>query len=348
MAGFILQSILLSSQPLSDSLAICGNELCCNNDPTPAGVMISHVHKKNEWMISYRYMNMTMDGLLSGTEKMNADAVFVNYLMVPDKMRMDMHMLMAMYGLSNKVTVMAMFHYNVLAMDMLMFDSGGGHVHPGATGSMNHVMKTSGISDIKLHALFALLKKQRHQLLLSGGINIPSGSIQVKGSKDEMMFPNQRYPYSMQLGSGTWDLQPGINYLYQKGKLTFSTQLNSVIRVGYNTVGYKLGDEVSANSWMAYQWHRVFGTTLRAEAAATGRMDGYDKNLYYFSEPSANPFNYGGKRINCYMGAVLQFKKGILKKQRLGFEYGVPVYQYVNGIQMSQKQSLIAAWSIAF
>src|SRR5882762_4898775 len=66
---------------------------CCGNDPTPAGVMISHVHLKNEWMISYRFMGMNMSGTNSGTERISQDKVLNSYFASPTLMQMNMHML---------------------------------------------------------------------------------------------------------------------------------------------------------------------------------------------------------------------------------------------------------------
>jgi hypothetical protein len=330
---------------------LCNNHgCCCNNDPTPASVMISHVHKKHEWMVSYRYMGMDMDGLLSGTTTTTKNDVYVNYLMAGNKMSMNMHMVMAMYGVTNKLTLMAMFNYNIALMSMSMLDTGMPHMHGGmvmggTTASMN--MKTAGLGDIKLQALYSVIKRPRHQLLVSAGISIPTGNTQLKGGL-ESMYPNQRYPYAMQLGSGTFDVMPGINYLYQKGKITMSSQVTSVIRTGYNSIGYKLGNEATSNSWLAYQWHRIISSSIRMEASMAKKIDGYDQTLYYYNEPSANSFNYGGKKVNVFIGSVFQFKRGILKNNRLGIEYGQPIYQNLNGIQMKTKQAINASWAITF
>ncbi len=322
---------------------------CCSDDPTPAGVMISHVHKKNEWMLSYRYMGMGMKGLVSGTASVDKESVFVNYLMAPDDMRMDMHMLMGMYGITHRLTVMAMLNYNSNSMQMSMFDAGV-HNHPGMGSSQGamHPMKTSGLGDTRLHALYSFVNRASHQVVASAGVNIPTGSIQKKGGGDEMIYANERLPYSMQLGSGTMDVLPGITYLYQQGKITFSAQATAVMRMGRNAAGYTLGNESVFGSWAAYRWLSFFSTSLRVEASDAKRIKGYDESMYYFSEPSANPYNYGGKRVNVYAGIVLQPKSGILKSQRLSFEYGIPAYQDLNGIQMKQAQTMNASWSMNF
>ncbi len=330
-----------------DTMTVCG---CASNDPTPVGVMISHVHAKNEWMISYKYMNMGMNGIISGTAPIDNATVFEKYLYSSDKMRMDMHMLMLMYGITNKISSMVMLNYNVSTMNMNAFTASV-HNHSGTGHSdMNsaHTMKTSGISDIKLYMLYGLIKETNYQLLLSTGFNIPVGSINIKGKSDDIMYPDKRYPYTMQMGSGTVDVLPCINYLYQKEKTSFSTQISSVVRTGYNTLGYKLGNEISFGTWFAYQWLNFINSSVRIEGVVTEKITGYDPALYTYNEPSANPFNYGGEKVNCYIGSLFQIKQGVFKNNRLGVEYGIPVYQNMNGIQMKQTHAFHASWSIAF
>lgn len=308
--------------------------------------MISHVHIKNEWMISYRFMNMYMSDLASGTNLENKEDVFVNYLMVPEKMSMQMHMLMAMYGITNRLTAMAMLNYQMNSMDMSMYTMN--HTHGNTTmGSPNHSMKTNGLGDTKLHVLYGIVQKNTCQLLISLGASIPTGTIQLKGASDDPMYPNTHYPYGMQLGSGTIDLLPGISYLYQRNQLAMSGSISGTYRAGYNSYGYKLGNEATVNSWLSYQWLNFISSSLRLEGNYSGAIEGHDPALYYYTEPSTNPANYGGKRINAYVGSSIHFKK-CLRNNRLGIEYGMPLFQDLNGIQLKQKYVLNASWSFTF
>jgi hypothetical protein len=332
-----------------DSVQQCTtHSCCCDNDPTPAGMMISHIHRKGEWMISYKYMHMGMNGLINGSQNMDKNEVFANYLMAPEHMQMDMHMLMAMYGITHKLTLMGMLGYTKTSMEMAMFSSGGHH-HAGADlGSGSHVMETSGPADIKLYALYSPLNKSHHQLVLSAGMSFPVAGTTEKGEADDMMYPDKRLPYAMQPGSGTYDVLPCVNYLYQQGKITASAQLSATIRTGHNATGYRLGNETILNGWFAYQWLNFLSSSLRVEGVQSGEISGNDPTLYIYSEPSANPANYGGKRVNCYIGSVVKLKKGFLSNTGLGIEYGVPVYQYWNGTQMKLQQSLNVSLSVGF
>jgi hypothetical protein len=326
----------------------CAGFSCCNADFTPAGVMISHIHNKNEWMLSYRYMNMSMSGIQTGTTSIAKEQVFNTYVMSPEKMNMQMHMLMGMHGITNKLTVMVMLNYQFNSMEMSMYGTSG-HVHPGShtDGSLMHAMQTNGMGDIKLHALYGIIEKENSQLLISVGASIPTGSVHVAGGADDAMYPNGRYPYGMQMGSGTVDVLPAVNYLYQKSKLALSASVFGTYRGGYNSAGYKLGNEMVVNGWMAYQWFPLLSSSVRLQGSVTGHIAGNDPTVYSFTEPSANPLNYGGKNISAYIGSSLHFK-GALKNNRLGIECGMPVYQDLNGIQLKQHLTLNTIWLFSF
>ena len=92
----------------------------------------------------------------------------------------------------------------------------------------------------------------------------------------------------------------------------------------------------------------MISTSVRIEMSKSGKINGRDPSLALFTEPSANPLNYGGEKINCYIGAVFQAKKGFWKYNRLAAEYGLPVYQNLNGIQMAVQQVLYGSWSFQF
>jgi hypothetical protein len=308
--------------------------------------MISHIHKKGQWMFSYRYMNMSMGDMQIGTDKVSDDYIFTKYLMSSDKMKMEMHMLMAMYGLTNRLTLMGMVHYNNTSMRMTMLE-GTTHVHNGMSGEeMDMNMRTSGFGDFKLHALYGVINQKRHHLLVSMGLNVPTGSISIKGD-DNSMYPNQRLPYVMQMGSGSVDLLPGLNYLFQKGDISGSSQITSTIRITNNSLGYRWGNEITTNHWLAFTWLKNFSSSIRLEGTTSGRIKGEDPTLYAGYEPSANPSNYGGDKVSGFLGTNVHFRKGFLNSSRIGVEYGIPFYQNLYGPQMGIKSSLFASCSIS-
>ena len=338
---FLLKGLLLSSQTC-DSMIECN---CAVKDLSPAGIMLGHEHPKGVWKVSYRYMNMMMNGNVSGIEKVDDNFIFNNYIMSPESMRMDMHMVMAMYGITNRLSLMAMFNYNVSSMKMNMLP-GLGHVHGGNASAHNSKemrSQTSGLGDTKLYAVYSLLNSTVHYLLLSGGLNLPSGNIQMKGDSPDPMYPSQRLPYMMQMGSGTVDFMPGITYLVKEEKVSFSTQITSVLRPFYNSLNYGLGNEYALNIWGAYKLFPWVSSSVRIEGISLGAIVGSDKSLFSGMEPSASALNYGGENVSAYLGLNFYF----LKKNKLSIEYGMPLYQNVNGVQMKQTSTIYAGWLIS-
>ena len=345
-----IRSITVLAQTSCDSMEVCD---CVWRDLSPAGIMFGHEHAKGNWKISYTYMSMMMKDKLSGNIKVDDNFVYNNYIMSPQSMQMDMHMIMAMYGITDKLSVMAMFNYNVNTMTMSALPGStmqmdGMTMVMTPTNSSNMTSKTSGLGDTKLYAVYALLNHNAHHLFLSAGINIPTGSTMLKGKSDDMMYPNSRFPYMMQLGSGSMDVMPDITYLYKQEKFSASAQVCSVVHPFNNSLGYHFGNEVSANVWAAYKWLNWISTSLRAEERATGMMSGKDAALIENNEPAAYYKNYGGQTTSAFAGLNFYFNKTWFRHTKLTFEYGMPVYQNVNGIQLAQKSTLYVSWLVSF
>ena len=79
--------------------------------PAPAGVMGDHLHPQGEWMVSWRYMHMDMEGSLKGSDHISNREIISpggeNFLVTPTQMSMDMHMLGVMYAPTGNVTLLS-------------------------------------------------------------------------------------------------------------------------------------------------------------------------------------------------------------------------------------------------
>ena len=336
----LLISILFTGFLKSQSEIRC----LCSMDPTPSGAMISHIHKKGEWMFSYRYMKMKMNGNISGTSSVSDDFIFNNYLGAPNQMAMDMHMLMGMYGLNDRFTGMVMFNYldNAMSMDMLPVDPSLGHVGHTHSVADGHQMNTNGFGDIQLGLLYGLLMKESNQIILSSEVNIPTGSIDKKGPDGDMMYNNKRYPYAMQIGTGTFDFMPKVTYLSEKGEGTLSIQTGLSIPLSYNSLGYKNSATYQFSSWYAYKLGSKFTTSLRAVLDVSDNIIGLDESLYRYNEPSTNTLNYGQTSLYSFLGGTFHFWSG----NRIAFEFCLPLYQKVLGIQMKDEYQINLSYNI--
>jgi nitrous oxide reductase accessory protein NosL len=303
---------------------------------------IYHAHPSGMWMLSYKFMRMAMDGLRDGTTDVatgnvgnNRGLPYDNYMMIPTGMTMDMHMMMIMYGINSRVTVMGMVNYLEMKMKMLMdmspFTMLGMPRIDDKGAQPDDPMATRGLGDTELRGIYQVTEL----LNVSLGLSMPTGDTEQKFLT---MGSTWRAPYDMQLGSGTFDLKPAVtlNHLLDNGSWNWGGQVAGTIRLGRNDNGYSLGDDLKATTWM----QRVLGpavTWIRLGYSYTGKIDGQDPEISKSldgdfmspSMPSADPDNYGGRRVDGFVGASL-FLGGV----SFGFESGLPLYQNLNGLQL--------------
>ena len=324
----------------------------------PIGVMGDHRHAEGEVMFSYRFMRMDMAGNQIGTNDVSPTAIATTVpnrffgmagqpptlRVVPTDMTMEMHMFGAMYAPNDRVTLMAMLPWVRKSMDHLTFAGGAG---PTVLGGFN--VETEGLGDVKASALIDLWTGGNAALHANIGLSLPTGSITETHQILTPMGtrPTVRVPYAMQLGSGTVDLLPGITYVGRTGDAAYGAQLSGVVRLGDNSEGYALGDEVRATAWASYQPVPALSLSARVEAKSTGRIDGIDQ-LIMGPVQTADPDNYGGETVSVFAGVNFAVQSGALRGHRFAIEVGLPVYQDLNGPQMETDWTLTAGWQYAF
>ncbi len=325
----------------------------------PIGVMGDHMHKKGEWMLSYRYMRMDMDGNRIGTRDVTPEEIATTVpnrffgapmqpptlRVVPTRMTMDMHMFGAMYAPTNDLTLMAMVNYIRKEMDHVTFRGPAGTIRRG-----EFTTATEGIGDTKIGGLYRLYDDAVHHFHLNLGVSIPTGSITERDTvlAPTGATPNLRLPYPMQLGSGTFDLLPGLTYTGKKGNFSWGAQYMADIRLeDENDEGYALGDKHAATAWVGYRFSDWASGSFRVKAMTQDSISGIDPNIVAPVQ-TANPEFQGGERVDLLWGVNLLAPQGALKGHRLAVEFGLPVYQDLNGPQLETDWTLNVGWQKAF
>ena len=306
---------------------------------TPAGITTDHIHKKHEWMVSYTFMSQTYGGNMAGDSKVTDNALFKTYSAAPGTMQMDMHMFMLMYGLTDRLTLMAMAGFGTCIMNMNMDP---GMPMPGMNmpmGTMQMQMNSAGMTDTRVSALYNFSKRSYHRFIGSLGISIPTGT--VEGTGTTMLGDNTRMPYGMQMGSGSFEVLPELTYVHNYMKYSYGGTVGGDIRMNYNPAGYKLGNYYHLGVWASRKVASFISVSLRADAAHMGTISGSDATQLPLVEAKSDPTvfasNSGGTVVGTYIGANFQLSKPTWSKFRLLAEYGVPVYQNLDGIQPAQK-----------
>ncbi len=319
-----------------------------SHDTATSSMHIHHEHGADGFMFEYKFMRMNMKGLLDGTNSVNSNSISAarmgvmgpapgfDYRMSPTKMTMDMHMLMAMYGISDKISIMGMLHYLNNEMDMVM------HMQMPSgmpMGDMFGSMDTSGIGDSRIDIMYQL----NSGLTTSLGLSLPTGSIDEKItmtmngtniSTGAAMTPivngPLQAPYSMQLGSGTYDLVPAVTYSKSLGVWSIGGQATYIFRIGENDNQYTLGDQLEVTAWGTYSINPGFTLSSRINILNWEKIDGQDPDINPMMAPTSDPDASGGKRIDLLFG----LSGHINKYHMLSAEIGVPIYQDLNGPQL--------------
>ncbi len=315
-------------------------------------------------MLSATYMDMNMGGNIQGASPISNSSLFnQGYQMAAPGMNMQMVMLMAMYGVSDKFTLMAMGGYSYMKMPMTMlleakngvqymnmYGGGGIYEMPFSEMGLNKTIAyshSSGLGDISISGIYNAYSRAGQKVLLTLGISLPTGSINVPNTSGMYGATTE---YSMQLGSGTVDYLPAITYIHTIGKTSWGVSGSAVVRSGYNDMGYKLGNAETITTWAAHKLRQWLSVSIRAEATNQGTIrtvTGSEAENFNYSEPDAGIANSGGQHVNAYAG-VNFYLNSIIKNSRLAVEYGLPVYQNVNGIQNATTNMLYAGWRISF
>jgi len=136
-------------------------------DHAPLGIMGDHLHKKGEWMYSFRYVEMRMrNNLIRGRSASTNEILSqpnpfssmpgmpTNLSVVPQKMRMRMAMPGMMYAPNDRITLMAMVMFSDKEMELSVYQ-------PMMTRNFIGNFRSS-TNDLSTVSLIALIRGQDH------------------------------------------------------------------------------------------------------------------------------------------------------------------------------------------
>ncbi len=349
--------IVALSTILSAPQALADNNTATADSHAPIGVMGDHMHAKGEWMVSYRFMHMGMAGSRVNSNSISPDTIATTIpnrffgtpmqpptlRVVPLRMDMDMHMFGLMYAPTDWLTLMAMGMYVSLDMDHVTYQG------PMGTGTIGEfTTKSDGIGDSSLTGLIRLYETETAHIHLHAGMGFPTGS---NTSTDDVLTPMNttptlRLPYAMQIGSGTYDLRPGLTYTANQGRLGWGLQYTGIIRIGADE-GYRLGDVHKITGWTSYRIQPWLSASVRLEGETRGKVSGMDP-LIVAPVQTADPLNYGGETLNSFLGFNVIAPHGFAEGHRLALEVGLPLVRNLNGPQMETDWQITIGWQKSF
>ncbi|MEK4031532.1 outer membrane beta-barrel protein [Methylocystis sp. IM3] len=209
---------------------------------------------------------------------------------------------------------------------------------------------TDSLQDSSAALIWRAYEDPIHRIKLNLGVSFPTGSnhnlggalLQTGGG-----YTIGRAFYGMQSGTGTYDVLPGVMYAGRIAPWSWGLSYRARLPLTYNPQGYMWGNYQEVNAWGGYTWFPGFTTTIRANFNIQSPIAGADW-LMPGKLQSANPNFYGGKRIEMYAGADIDGKLFGAPGFTIGVEGGVPVYQNLNGPQLSKnwQAGMALRWKI--
>lgn len=312
----------------------------------PIGVMGDHQHPQGEFMFSYRFMRMHMDGNRDGTHDRSVGSLLQptgNYVAAPTEMNMNMHMFGGMYAPTDWATLMLMVP--ILTKDMDHRTAPGG----------KFTTRTKGLGDISASVLIRLLENENHGLHLNAGVGFPTGGMNEKDKTPASMGLQVILPYPMQLGAGTFSLQPGVTYNGRTDRFSWGAQGMGKIQLARNDEDYRLGNEYMLTGWAAATLFDWMSAGARVQWRQWFNISGQDDRLgapmgipAEDFVPTADPDQRAGQSLELGPSVNFVIPSGPAQGIRLGLEALLPLYRNLDGPQLETDWTFIAGVEYAF
>jgi hypothetical protein len=243
-------------------------------------------------------------------------------------------MLGAMYAPSERVTLMAMGTYHHRTMDHIT-RAGGAF----STAS-------NGIGDVTVGALIGLADWGRQSLFANLGLSVPLGSITATDVLPTSNGQAVQLPYPMQIGSGSWDVMPGLTYLGQVDRWSWGGQTRGTLRLGQNGRDWRLGHRGMLTFWAARELDRRASVSLRLAGETWSDISGADAagSVNPAVVPTARTDLRGGTQLDAGLGLNLYVPKA--NAFRVAAEFLLPVYRDLHGPQLETDWTLVVGLQI--
>lgn len=341
MSCFICTQALATPPAEMASMSI--QELLSLNidEPAPGVLQLS------PWSFSLSYIGRQYDGYLQGSHEMAHQEVLFNperntrshnnYPILPTEISQQASILSVTHKFSQDCH---------LTLDLPFIRQSTDHLSI-VPGYQAFNITSEGVGDFSVKFRDVIYRHNRHLLQYSAGIAIPTGSIDKTGDTPRAAG-DQQLPYTMQTGSGTWDIPLGIYYQQHLNSWSWGINLWGKVRTGKNSRDYRLGNHGSLSVWTQWHVNSYWQPIIKLELEQSSKIHGRDNDITvpgHFPYPAniTDPDNFGGKKVKLGFGNTLQLST----RHKISGEFSIPVYQYANHIQVKEKAQLNLRWDVS-
>jgi hypothetical protein len=301
------------------------------------------------WTVSYSYQKSQYQDYLDGTKKLAIDDVLwspgqeprtdKNFPVVPTHIEQEVHALVFGFKATENLSFRLAAPYISQSTEHISI----------VPGYSEFTIDSQGIGDITLIGDYHFFNSQKQSWKLGAGLSLPTGSIDQQG--DTPRAPGkQQLPYTMQLGSGTYDISLYLSYLNQQASFNWGADFATKVRLGKNDRDYRLGNSAGASSWLRLTTIRWIQPSIKLAYLTRGRINGEDTSLrvpgpFPYPAPVVDPRLFGGNLLNLSLGLKIPVPG---RDSYFDFTYSKPIYQSLNGPQSSEDYRLAISFNLGF
>lgn len=299
----------------------------------PAGLDLDRPLTNGEWRVSYRFQRTWQRGNFIGSDRVTtaeALAFDPDYATVPVKRDVATHILGLEWAPHERVTL-------VVRLPLHSIDEKATSLIPPPAANL----RSGGVGDLALGVLVPFMRKGEESTSVTFMLGTPTGSI------DELGAGGLVDSYALQLGTGSWTMSPGLNYMGRHRDLSWGGQFRALFMLNENARGYKRGTEWHLTAWLGWSLADWISGSLRAEWNRRGSIHGSDARLAQLPPSPANDaWKQSGQRLD--LGPGINLKLPCCAGQRLAIEALFPLWQTFEGPQLGNDWVLNAAWRMSF
>jgi hypothetical protein len=301
------------------------------------------------WHFDYRYVQGQFGGYRDQSSPVaNADLLGppnnTTYPILQTRIVQEAHLFRAAFNMSPGLSANIVVPYIRQSTDHISV----------VPGYKDFTIVSEGVGDVSLTLTGIVHQGARDSFMMHGGISVPTGSITETGNTPA--GPGSQLPYTMQIGSGTWDVPIGVNYRRDTGggaglgPVRYRLSATGKVRTGENVRGYRLGHRLVLDGSASMRPLRWLSPSIGASSEVWGDIKGHDLNFPgpVYPTPVANPELFGGRRVSATFGLAVGANAGDLGQHSLDLNFSLPFYQDLHGPQPEENWRGNISWNSSF
>ena len=305
--------------------------------PPPIGVRFGEALEGNTVRVSYAWERIRSQGLAVGRDNVTPDYVrgVLGYTQTPRSLEVTVHTVAVAWAPHPRVTLVAEVPF--VQKELERVDPSVGAV--GFYGTARRQVQTEGIGDVSFSIVIPFIRKGVESSQVHVGFDVPTGSIRRSESTPggPMILP-----YDSQIGNGTVDFEWGWTYKGETELFSWGGQALGRHPIGRNGRDYREGSRFTGRLWAGFRIAKGVSASVRTEWEKQNNSEGFDRDLRPTFDPAETSKLQGGAQILVAPGLSIDLPQ--LDGQRIAFEFGIPVYQDLDGPQLERDWTARAGW----